>query len=338
MTTMTTRAGPSREALSRSPGAMDGPAPRNGKHQESGPDGERMARGLGWFSIGLGLAEIVAPSAMARLIGIDERDNENRLQAFGVREMANGVGILSQPKSAAWLWTRVAGDVMDLAALGAAYNSPRARRDRVAVAALTVAGVTCLDILAARRLSQQPARRAAADGHDSRIHVVKVVTIGSSPREVYDFWRNLENLPQFMEHLESVQVLDGTRSRWKARAPAGSTIEWESEIVEDRPGELISWRSLPASEVLNSGQVWFTAAPGSRGTEVKVELRYDPPGGKLGVAIAKMFGEEPGQQIGSDLRRLKQVLETGEVVHSDASIHRGMHPAQPSAAGRGETR
>ena len=157
------------------------------------------------------------------------------------------------------------------------------------------------------------------------------VTVGKSPDEVYRFWRDFSNLPRFMSHLESVVITGDQRSRWRATAPAGTTVEWDAEIVEDRPNELIAWRSLPGSEVDNAGSVEFRAAPGDRGTEIRVQLRYDPPGGKLGAAVAKLFGESPDQQIAGDLRRLKQVLEIGEVVHSDASIHRGMHPARPSA-------
>jgi hypothetical protein len=132
-----------------------------------------------------------------------------------------------------------------------------------------------------------------------------------------------------MDHLESVRVTGDRQSHWVAKAPAGHTVEWDAETVEERTDELIAWRSLPGASVPNSGQVRFEPAVGGRGTEVHVELRYDPPGGKLGALVAKLFGEEPGQQVAGDLLRLKQVLETGEVLHSDASIHRGMHPAQP---------
>jgi uncharacterized membrane protein len=125
-------------------------------------------------------------------------------------------------------------------------------------------------------------------------------------------------------------VIDDRRSRWIAKAPAGATVEWEAEIVDDRPRELIAWRSLPEGDVPNQGVVRFIPAPADQGTEVHVELHYDPPGGKLGALVAKLFGEEPNQQVKGDLRRLKQVLEIGEVVHSDSSIHRGPHAAQPA--------
>jgi uncharacterized membrane protein len=170
-----------------------------------------------------------------------------------------------------------------------------------------------------------PAGMAAQRG----VQVRQTLTITRAPEEVYAFWRDFRNLPQFMSHLEAVQVIDDRRSRWTARAPAGRTVEWEAEIVEDRPGELIAWRSLPDADVPNSGWVRFARAPGDRGTELIVELQYDPPAGALGAAIAKLLGEEPNEQVKGDLRRFKQVLETGEVVHSDASIYRGPHPARP---------
>jgi uncharacterized membrane protein len=132
-----------------------------------------------------------------------------------------------------------------------------------------------------------------------------------------------------MAHLESVRELDQRRSYWKVHAPLGTTVEWTAEIIEDRPNELISWRSTADSQVPNSGVVRFATAPGDRGTEVQLEVYYDPPAGVVGVTIAKLLGQEPSQQVDGDLRRLKQVLETGEVVHSDASIHRGLHPARP---------
>jgi uncharacterized membrane protein len=148
----------------------------------------------------------------------------------------------------------------------------------------------------------------------------KSVTIGLARDEVYRFWRDLENLPRFMQHLESVKTMAGGRSHWIVAAPAGTHVEWDAEIVEDRAGEVIAWRSLEGSGIKNEGSVRFTDAPADRGTELRVDLMYDAPAGSAGAAIAKVFGEEPGQQLRDDLRRLKQVLETGEVVLSDGSL------------------
>lgn len=129
--------------------------------------------------------------------------------------------------------------------------------------------------------------------------------------EVYRFWRNLENLPRFMDHLEAVTVVDQRRSHWTAKGPAGSRVEWDAEIHNEIPNELIAWRSLEGSEVDNAGSVHFM--PTENGdTEVRVVLRYDPPAGKLGAAVARLFGEDPSRQVADDLRRLKQVVESGE--------------------------
>lgn len=145
------------------------------------------------------------------------------------------------------------------------------------------------------------------------------ITVNRPPEEVYAFFRDLENLPRFMDHLESVTTTDDRRSHWKAKAPAGTSVEWDAEVVEDEPGSLISWRSLEGARVDNAGSVRFTPAPGGQGTEVVAEVEYSPPGGAVGAVVAKLFGEEPTQQIKDDLRRLKQVLETGEVLVSDGS-------------------
>jgi uncharacterized membrane protein len=208
-------------------------------------------------------------------------------------------------------------------------------RGRLAAATAAVLGVAALDLFTGRRLTRDGEQASTMRGRtaaDRGIRVSETVTVARPREEVYRFWRNLTNLPQFMEHLEAVQVLDDRRSHWRASAPAGSSVEWDAEIIEDQPNELISWRSIQDADVPNTGTVRFRVAPGNRGTEIHVTLRYDPPAGRLGAMVAKLFGEEPAEQVKSDLRRLKQVLETGEVVHSDASVHPGLHPAQPSAA------
>ncbi|HEX8492842.1 MAG TPA: SRPBCC family protein [Pyrinomonadaceae bacterium] len=145
------------------------------------------------------------------------------------------------------------------------------------------------------------------------IKVEKSVTVNKSPEELYRFWRNFENLPRFMDHLESVHVEgDGGRSHWVAKAPAGTTVEWDAEIYNEKENELIAWRSLEGADVDNAGSVRFEPAPEGRGTTVRVSLKYDPPGGVIGSTFAKLFGEEPSQQIEEDLRRFKQVMEAGE--------------------------
>jgi uncharacterized membrane protein len=148
-------------------------------------------------------------------------------------------------------------------------------------------------------------------------------------QEVYAFWRNFENFPQFMRHLESVTVTDERRSHWVAKAPAGMSVEWDAEIIAERENETIAWRSLPGSQVFNAGTVTFMPAPRGRGTEVRVDLSYRPPLGKLASKVAMLWREEPKQQVQDDLRHFKQVMEVGEIVLSDATKQRGPHPARP---------
>lgn len=144
------------------------------------------------------------------------------------------------------------------------------------------------------------------------VKVEKSVTVGRSPEELYRFWRNFENLPRFMNHLEQVRVTGATTSHWVAKGPAGTSVEWDAEVYNEKENEMIAWRSLEGSDVDNAGSVHFEPATGGRGTVVRVVLKYDPPAGKLGAAVARLFGESPEQQIDEDLRRFKQVMETGE--------------------------
>jgi uncharacterized membrane protein len=145
------------------------------------------------------------------------------------------------------------------------------------------------------------------------VHVEKSITIDSTPRELYNFWRDLENLPRFMENLESVTQLDENRSHWVAIGPGGKKIEWDAEIYNEKEGEMIAWRSLPGADITNAGSVHFEEAPDGRGTYVKVTLNYNPPGGKAAALFAKLFGQEPGQLVEHNLKRLKQLIETGEI-------------------------
>jgi uncharacterized membrane protein len=166
-------------------------------------------------------------------------------------------------------------------------------------------------------------------------HVKKSITINRPRQEVFQFWRQFDNLGRFMHHLIRVDVTGPGRSHWVARGPAGLEIEWDAEIVEELANDFILWRSLDSSDVRNSGAVRFKDAPGDRGTEVDVELHYEAPGGKAGAAVAKWFGEEPNQQLTDDLRRLKQVLETGEVLRSEGSLEgvgQGASKQRPSQA------
>lgn len=147
----------------------------------------------------------------------------------------------------------------------------------------------------------------------TRIHVQRSVTINKSQNELYSFWRNFENLPQFMNHLEAVQVTGEKTSHWKAKAPLGYSVEWDAEVTSDVENERIGWKSAEISEIPNSGTVEFRPTT-NRGTEVRVTLTYEPPAGKIGSLIAKLFGEEPSLQVAEDLRRFKSLMETGLIM------------------------
>ncbi|HEX2035143.1 MAG TPA: SRPBCC family protein [Chloroflexota bacterium] len=303
---------------------------------------EALVRALGWFSIGLGLAQVAAPSAFAQLIGL-RGDGRAKLltRLVGVREMTAGVGLLTQRRSAGWLWARVGGDVMDLALLGSAFGSRGVDRGRLAAAAAGVAGVMLPDLSGAVRLSR-PSRardRRAGAGSEGRAErreraagVSVAATVNRPADEVYRFWRDYENLPRFMKHVAEVREIGEGRSHWRAKGPLGATMEWDAEIVEDQPNLLIAWRSVDGGDMKQSGSVRFTRAPGGHGTEVRLELRYEPAAGPFGAVrprLAGLWGTVLRRKVLDDLRVLKQLLEAGEVVHSEATIHGRPHPARP---------
>jgi uncharacterized membrane protein len=154
--------------------------------------------------------------------------------------------------------------------------------------------------------------RAALSGARG-FHVHESVHVEKPLEDVYRFWRNLENLPRFMTHLERVIDLGNGRSHWVAKGPAGWSVEWDAEIVNEVPDKVIGWRSLPRSDVVSAGSVNFDRVGASRSTQITVHLQYAPPGGRLGKVVAQLFGNEPSQAIREDLRRMKRLLEAGEI-------------------------
>ena len=277
------------------------------------PKSERAAqlvKALGWFSVGLGLAQLLAPRQVSRAIGMTERPDMMRV--FGMRELASGIGILSQRRPTGWLWSRVAGDAMDLAVLGLAARSQQGGRRRIALTTAAVAGVAALDLLSSVDSTE---RRLYGEGavESGELHVEKSLVINRSPQECYRFWHDFERFPTFMKHVQSVRLVDDNRMHWRAKGPAGTLIEWDAELTADEPDSYLAWRSLEGADVDNAGAVHFERAPGGRGTIVRVSLNYRPPGGASGALAAKMFGEEPAQQIDEDLRRFKWLIETGEI-------------------------
>ncbi|MCW3842979.1 SRPBCC family protein [Micromonospora yasonensis] len=275
---------------------------------------EGLARFLGWVSLGLGVTALAGGPGVSRICGVDDsRTARTVLRAAGVRELGHAAALLVPRRAGLATWTRVAGDVADLAAAGQAWRNRRGdRRRRLTYTVAALAGITALDLYASVRATRN--RRPGDAGH-----AYGAVTINRPAEEAYRFWHDFENLPRFMYHLQSVRSTGPRRTRWTAKAPARRAVEWEAEVVEDRTNQLIRWRSVDGSRVANCGTVRFTPAAGGRATEVRVELDVHLPGGRLGRLAAKAFGENPQQQICDDLRRFKQVIETGEITRSDGT-------------------
>jgi len=250
------------------------------KQQVRARDKDSLAGFLGWFSLGLGTAQVAAPQAMCRAIGArDDGNGPALMRSMGVRELTQGVGILTQTRPTAWMWSRVGGDAVDIALLGMTAAETR-HRGRTMVALASVAAVTVADVSASRHLARRQGQPS------SGMLIRKTVTIARPPEEV--------------------------ERSWNAAADLREKV--------NEAGALVS----------------FEEAPGGRGTELAVELVYAPPAGDLGAAAQKLMGKDLPTQLADDLRRLKQQIETGEVVRSDStpeghmlSNHLKQRPAQP---------
>ena len=293
---------------------------------------DKLAQGLGWFSIGLGTAQILAPRAMSRLVGVEDADGNKGLMRFlGVREISAGIGLLTDPKPTGFAAARVAGDTMDLALMLKTMANPENNRARALLATAVVVGAGLLDAYATDQL-KVTTPKVEVTKQSEGLRVKKSITVNRPVEEVYGFWRNFENLPRFMKHLDSVQNTGENTSRWSAGSSQGLSAQWDVQLVEDQPNKLLSWRTVGVSDITGHGRVEFSPAPGNRGTEVRAVIEYQVPGGALGNRIARIFRDVPGVKVENQLNVFKQIVELGEEVHSDSSIHKGPHPAQPSRA------
>jgi uncharacterized membrane protein len=209
--------------------------------------------------------------------------------------IAAGTGLalygLSRRKTAGWFFTAMGGMLLQRGATGHCHTYE--------ALGVNTAG------------TGEDTRRALRGSGGA--HVEESVTINRPIEELYRFWRNLENLPQFMRHLESVERVTDTLSRWRARGPGGKIVEWNAEIINEVPNKVIGWRSIEGSDVISAGSVNFDDAGPGRGTRLKVHLQYSPPGGKVGAAVARLLGRDAATEIREDLRRFKQIVESGEV-------------------------
>jgi uncharacterized membrane protein len=292
------------------------PAHRHYARQRETPnlDAATLARGLGWFSIAIGAVTVLAPRTLSSVAGVG-RGGGSAMRSAGVRELANGVGILSQRNPAPWLWSRVVGDVVDLALLATALRPGNPGRGRAAFSFAAVAGVLALDTLAAAHLTKHAGHPLVSGvAAPTDLYFETSVATGKTPEECYRFWRNIDNLPRFMEGLHSVRALDERRFHWVAKGlDAETPLEWDCEITEDRPGAALAWRTLDGAHVPNAGSVIFEPAPHGRGTIVRLSIHYSPVDGELTAALARLLRQDPQSRVREDLRRFKQLLESGEI-------------------------
>lgn len=259
---------------------------------------EQLARGLGWFSLGIGIAQVVAPRTIARLCGVPVPPA--LMVLCGLREIACGVGLLAHDQPQPWIKVRLAGDTVDLVALGCGTLVPGVDRRRIAVAGAAVAGIGVLD----GYCSYELARRGR---HLPPQHLTASIEIDRDAQTLYRYWRELSNLPDIMPHVTSVQEIDETHSHWVAGGPGGLRLEWDSEIIDDVPDQRIAWRSVEGSRVFHAGSVQFQPLD-ERTTQVRVDLLYERPPATLLSAAAMLFGYE-SSAVRADLRALKRRLE-----------------------------
>ena len=271
--------------------------PRGRRAGSSSP--EKLARGIGWFSVGVGLAQIVAPRLVSRLVGLPLPPA--MIVACGVRELVCGVGILTQRHPRPWVQARVAGDAIDLAIFGGALAVRGVDRARLGAATAVVAGAAALDVYCSRELAKDPRRPAPR-------HLTMTVNIDRPADTLYRFWRDLRNLPRIMPQLESVQALDDVYSHWVLRSPGGERVEWDAEVIDDVPGERLAWRSVDGARVFHAGSAQFVRAADG-GTDVSVDLLYELPADSFGTAVALLFGLEPGATGHLDLAAFKRLME-----------------------------
>jgi uncharacterized membrane protein len=185
-----------------------------------------------------------------------------------------------------------------------------------------VAGFYAVRALAGKHINTLP--------YGYGIKIKKSVTINSPAEQLYNYWRNLSNLPKLFGNVISVQELDPIRSRWTLRVPSGMVLEWDAEMTVDRKEEMIGWRSLDGADLDNAGYVRFEPATGGRGTVVRVALQYNPPAGKFGAALSTLMGEKPASQVQEALRKLKQLMEAGEIpkVREEKETADSMEPVE----------
>ncbi len=263
------------------------------------------ARSLGWLSLGLGITAALAPRALARLTGLGEATTALRL--IGCRELASGAGLLTQPTAPRWLWSRIGGDMIDLLFVSSALRRGNPGRTRALRTLGVLAAITAVDLTASLRASREEPRGLRG------VSFAEALIVNKAPEECYRFWRDTSNLPKFISALESVTAVREGLSRWVFRGPSRRRWEWISQVIADEPGSHIGWRSIESPQMEHAGSVHFRAAAGKRGTLVRVSMHYRPVAGRNAVHAGRLIEAWPRFEVREDLRRFKQLIETGEI-------------------------
>ena len=270
---------------------------------------ERLGKGLGWFSIGLGLSELIAPGAMADFIGVcNSSGNRSVMRAYGMREIAAGLGILMQERPVGWMWARVGGDLLDFGSLAASVGSRGSSGRRLAGSIGAVAGVTALDFYCASQLDRLPRSRSEQDQQSIRASNSAVITIDRPADNLY------RRLRDFM----------------RTRGEGGESRIFTSgvEITEDAVGQRLRWRAHPMKGIAIAGNVRFSRPHANSGTVVRAEL--ESPSGRHGGSSGREAPRHRGKRVlQNELRKFKQLVETGEIATSAATAEAGVHQAQP---------
>jgi uncharacterized membrane protein len=283
---------------------------------QSGDGLSPLQVGAGMVILGLGIAQLIAPRRVSQSTGIHAHPGVVR--ASGALSLASAFNIFNRGKPAPLGLARLACVALELTLLGrsTSHAASRGRSRRLALTGAGIATAAMLDMSAAIKQGarQTMGERTTESGAQA---VEKCITVNKSPEECYRFWRNFDRFPEFMQHLEAVEKITDTRSHWKAKAPIGASVEWDADITADQPGELLAWHSVEGADVDNGGTVRFEPAPGGLYCISTRTMVPRPPGGKAGALVAKLFGENPSQQMDGDLRRFKQIIETGEITTTE---------------------